>query len=822
MPLVLQAVITWAASTALGLRGLSPTPALVTAMCLGLWLAWHAIAVASPSTAQRVARQSAAPATPSAGRAEGPVALGLLFAVGVMLGADLARTDAACARAAREAKQWDVRLARDAAPSAFVTGILIEAAGRACHVRVAIAVRSGRAVSGSLVRIARAEASDGERGLLLREAVLATREGPGPLARWRNHVSAAIERRFGSDAGLAKALLIADTQGLTPELRERYAAAGLVHILSISGLHVGIIGAALLLLVEAARLPATAGRIGALLVVALYVLAIGAPAAAVRSAALFTAVTATRLLQRPTSPWATFALAALVPLFEPRTVLDLGWQLSVTGYAGLIAAGRVAKRIAPPRWRGWRAMLLRELCAGLLTTLATAPLIAWHFGRLSLVAVISNLGAGPVVAVLQPTLFLAMLAPGDALGRFVADAARPMLRALDAVATIAAAVPGAAVSVAPTFVGVLTAAAVAGTVIVAAWARHWVPWATAALAGLSLLLWLPDLPLSRSGALEVHVLDVGQGDAIALRTPAGRWVLVDAGRTWGSGDAGRSTVLPYLRRHGGELALFVLSHPHADHVGGAAGVIHGLRPRQVRDAAFVSANAAYVAMLHAARARGSVWARVQPGERLELDGVTFEFLAPDSAWTVALDDPNEASTVLRVQFGERSLLLTGDAEAGLEDWLLRRAPAALDVDLLKVGHHGSITSSTDDFLDAVSPRIAVVSVGRDNTYGHPSPAVMQRLLDRGATILRTDQLGTVILRTDGQRWEAQAAGHRWTIHAPPPLPESQPSESFRAWSSTPIPASLPSTATSSSRSANTPTPRVSSPASSTTLRWRAR
>jgi competence protein ComEC len=760
MPLVFQAAIVWAVGTAIGLRGLSPTLLFGPASLLALWLGWRTLAVRAASSWQ----------------AEGAAALSLLFAVAVVVGAEIAQRDAQCAALARAAQRWQVRLGRAATPSAFVTGIVERVDGSgppptACRLRVAIVVRNGSAVAGSLVRVTRAEASWGERGLLLRDATLVPLQGPGALARWRSHVAAAIERRFGADAGLAKALLIADTEGLTPDLRERYADAGLVHILSISGLHVGIIGAALLLLVEAARLPATAGRLGAVLMVGVYVLAIGAPAAAVRSAALFSAVTATRLLQRPTSPWATFALAALLPLVQPRTVLDLGWQLSVTGYAGLIAAGRLAKRSVPRAWRGWRASLLRELLAGLLTTLATGPLIAWHFGRLSLVAVISNLGAGPVVALLQPTLFLAMLAPGDALGSFVADAARPMLGALDAVASAAAAVPGAAVSVAPTLVAVLCAGLAATAVIVSAWARHWAPWATTAGLGFALLLWVPDLPLGRPGVLEVHVLDVGQGDAIALRTPAGRWVLVDAGRSWSSGDAGRTTVIPYLRRHGGALALFVLTHPHSDHAGGAASVIRGMRPAQVRDAAFVVGNPSYAAMLSAARARGSTWDRVRPGERLALDGVLLEFLAPDSAWTAALDDPNEASTILRVQYGSRSLLLTGDAEAGLERWLLTHAGAALDVDVLKVAHHGSITSSTPAFLEAVSPRIAVVSVGRDNTYGHPSTEVMQRLLALGATVLRTDQLGTLILRTDGARWEAQAAGHRWRVlDEPPPLP----------------------------------------------------
>lgn len=754
----------WAAGTAVGLRGGGVGAVLAATCLLGLWLLWRAIAV----PAER------------AWRADGSAALALLFAVALSLGADLARQDRRCVAAARVATEWRVRIAREASPSTFVPGVL-EGAGTTggpamasavgCHIRVAVAVRSGEAAAGSLVRVTRAELSEGDRGLLLRDAVLTPVEPPGPLARWRNRVAAGIERRFGADAGVAKALLIADTEGLTPELRERYADAGLVHILSISGLHVGIIGAALLLLVEAARLPATAGRLGALAVVACYVLAIGAPAAAVRSAALFAAVTATRLVQRPTSPWATFALGALVPLLAPRTVLDLGWQLSVTGYAGLIAAGRLARRALPARWRGWKASVSRELIAGALTTAATAPLVAWHFGRLSVIAVVSNLGAGPIVALLQPTLFLAMLAPGDALGRFVADAARPMLRALDAVAALAAGVPGAALTVAPTLLATIAAALGATAVIVAAWARHWRPWATVAIACVALLAWLPQLPLGTTPALEVHLIDVGQGDAIALRTPAGRWVLVDAGRSWSSGDAGRATVIPYLRRRGGSLALFVLTHPHADHIGGAASIVEGLRPAAIRDAAFVAASGDYRRLLGAAERRRIPWARVQPGEKLTLDGVSFEFLAPDSAWTASLADPNEASTVLRVQYGARSVLLTGDAEGGLEEWLLSSARAALDVDVLKVAHHGSNTSTGTDFLEAVSPRVALVSVGRDNSYGHPDPDVMRRLLDAGATVLRTDQLGSVVLRTDGVAWDAQAAGQRWALREdPPPLP----------------------------------------------------
>lgn len=744
MPLLFVGGVAWAAGTALGLIGAAPAAWLLAASVLGA-----------------TALLRAARAAPLADRWETGAALALLFGAGLALGADLARADAACSADARRARVWEARLLADAAPGSFVRATL-----EGCALTVAIAVRHGSAPAGSVVRVSRAEPSEGERGILLRDATIALRRGPGPLARWRSRVAEQLDARFGTDAPLVRALLIADTRGLAPELRERYTDAGLVHVLSISGMHVGIIGGALLLLVEALRLPAMLGRLAAVAITVLYVLAIGAPPPAVRSAALFTALNIGRMLQRPVQVWATFALGALVPLLEPRTVLDLGWQLSVAGYAGVIVSGKLARRVVPEGWRGWRGTLARELITGVLTTLATAPPVAWHFGRLSLVSPLSNLLAAPVVALLQPTLFLAMLVPSDTVADLTADASRPMLRALDAVAAGAASLPGAAVVVAPTALAAVVSIVGVIALFVAGWRRHWATPATVAVAALALLAWVPAPRLGASGEMEIHVLDVGQGDAVALRTPKGRWILVDAGRTWQSGDAGRATVIPYLRRLGGPLALFVLTHPHADHVGGAASVVRALRPAALRDAAFVAGSEAYQAMLREAAYVGAQWQRVRPGERLELDGVQLEFLAPDSAWTVSLTDPNAASSIVRARFGAVSILLTGDAEAEEEAWLLARDPGALRATILKVGHHGSRTSSTPAFLEAVDPRLALVSVGAVNGYGHPSPEVMSRLTERGATVLRTDQLGTVIIRSDGERVRVEAGGHRWEPAAP--------------------------------------------------------
>jgi len=257
------------------------------------------------------------------------------------------------------------------------------------------------------------------------------------------------------------------------------------------------------------------------------------------------------------------------------------------------------------------------------------------------------------------------------------------------------------------------------------------------------------------------MIDVGQGDALALRTPRGDWVLFDAGRSWNGGDAGRSTVVPYLRRRGGGVRAFVLSHPHSDHVGGAAAVISALAPTEYWDGAYVTGSAPYRASLQEASRHSVSWRRVHPGDSVVIDDVRIRFLAPDSTWTASLTDPNEASAVALIEYGRIRFLMTGDAESGEEEWMLARGAEALHAQVLKVGHHGSSTSTTERFLEAVRPEIALISVGAANTYGHPSSAVVHALVSANAQVLRTDLVGTVVIRTDGRTLTVDAGGEQW-------------------------------------------------------------
>lgn len=222
--------------------------------------------------------------------------------------------------------------------------------------------------------------------------------------------------------------------------------------------------------------------------------------------------------------------------------------------------------------------------------------------------------------------------------------------------------------------------------------------------------------------------------------------------------------MPYVRRHGGRVVGFVLSHAHDDHAGGAASVIEALAPERWWEPAFATGSASYRKALVTLQRTQGRWHRVRPGDRWTVDGVDVRVLAPDSAWTAGQRDANETSVVLRVTFGRVSMLLTGDAEAEEERWLIANtAPELLRADVLKLAHHGSRTSSTSPFLDAVTPRVGLVSVGAGNSYGHPSPETLQAFAERGIPLLRTDRDGTIVVGTDGRTVEITVGTENWNV-----------------------------------------------------------
>jgi competence protein ComEC len=594
-------------------------------------------------------------------------------------------------------------------------------------------------------------------GILLLDSVRVITAGrPSPTGVLRRVARDRVDSVFTRNAALAAALLLAQRDGLDPEVRERYARAGLSHLLAISGLHVGVIAGILLLSMGALRLGRRAGSAAAGVGTLAYVGLLGAPHSAARAALQVVFVLTARGLQRPSRTESLIAAAALLLLaYDPAGLLAPGFQLSFAGVAGILALRRPLLR----RLRGaagiriGRVPLGRWLADGLATstaaTVATAPIVAWHFGRIAPIGIVANLVAIPLLSAAVPALALALGVGTIWLpaGRFLAEAGNALLDTLDWTAGVASAAPGGSVAL-PGSVAVLwTFAVVAGYALSRRLGETRPGIRTTAWAGIAaavLIVGPVRLPTDR---VEIHVIDVGQGDAIGIRSPAGRWILVDAGIGTSSYDAGASRVVPYLSRRGvRRLEGIILTHPDADHVGGAAAVVEALRPRWIVDPGAVAAKVVYLHLLEAAAGAGVEWVGASRGMTLELDGMTAEFLHPDRSGGSEPEDANDVSVVVRIQYGEFSVLLTGDAPAAVETRLVQRYGDRLEADVLKVGHHGSRTSTTRGLLEATGASHAVISAGRGNRYGHPHPSVLARLDRARIVTARTDRHGTVVVR----------------------------------------------------------------------------
>jgi competence protein ComEC len=241
---------------------------------------------------------------------------------------------------------------------------------------------------------------------------------------------------------------------------------------------------------------------------------------------------------------------------------------------------------------------------------------------------------------------------------------------------------------------------------------------------------------------------VGQGDGALLKTPAGHWVLIDAGPKTDRGDAGQRVVIPFLEQQGvRNLTLVFVSHAHADHLGGIGSVLERFPAGAVIEPGERVADPLYYAFLNEVAAEAIPWHAGTLGERLMVDSVSFSILHPDHRWARWGEDLNEDSLVLLVEYRGFQALFPGDAGFPAELEMRTRTHA---VDLLKVGHHGSRGSTGDEWLDSLRPKAAVISVGVNN-YGHPSAATVSRLRHHGVNVWRTDQDGTISVTTDGRQ-----------------------------------------------------------------------
>ena len=609
------------------------------------------------------------------------------------------------------------------------------------------------AMSGSWRAFPGAPSADFAGVIRVEKWTLVPSERVAPLAGIRGAAAARLHGAFGARAPLASALVLARREGLDPELKEAFARSGIAHLLSISGFHVAVVAGLLVAVLRAARVPRNAALLGGIGGVWGYVLLIGAPDAGVRAAILFSLLILARWIGRPLVTEGALAFAfLLLAVLDPGGPGRPGFQLSFAGAAGLTRFASPLNerlRLSLPRLSPG---LRRALSAGAGATLATMPVVAWHFERISLIGIPGTMVAGPLVALAIPGVLLVLVtAPlSGSLAGFLAGGTDLVLAVLVAVVEAFARPGWASVGVSRGWV-LAAAVGIGGAALsllavtgVGRGARR-VVLAAGALAAIVVA------PVAKAvadrGTVAIEMLDVGQGDAILLRSPGRRWVLVDAGPRSEQWDAGLRRVIPALRRRGiRRLEALVLTHPHLDHVGGAAAVLRGVQVGLVLDPGLAQGSGAFIEALEAAAERNTPWSVTEGGTVLRLDGMVLEVLRPEGPTAGPDVDPNDVSVVLLLSHGAFSALLTGDAPGDLEEEI---AAAAGPVNLLKVAHHGSSTSSSAVFLSQVRPALALVSTGQGNRYGHPTPQVISRLQEAGARVLRSDLNGEVSVRARG-------------------------------------------------------------------------
>jgi competence protein ComEC len=565
------------------------------------------------------------------------------------------------------------------------------------------------------------------------------------MARGRQWARARLQAHVpaGSEQAIVRAMLLGDRSGLDDEAQEAFQAAGTYHVLAISGAQVALLAGLLWsLLRRLGAAPVSVAVVSSALLVG-YALLVGGDVPVARATITALIVIWGRTLDLR-ADWLNLLSAAAVLLLwqRPSAVFDAGFQLSFVATLGVVG---LTGRLLPVR-RHWVLGLDLALAASVAAQAAVVPILCGQFLRLPLAGLLLNLAAVPLstaalVSGAGVVLAASVAAP---LAEFAGGIAWCVAHALLACSQCAEWLPILDRHVPPPAF-VLVALYAAGLVALGRGVLR----TRDALATISALAGMViGVPEAIDGRLHLAMLDVGQGESLVVTSPRGRVWLVDAaGAFEGRSDQGRTVVAPYLWSRGvRRIEGIVITHAHPDHAGGLRYLLEHFDVGEVWEGPAPRGDVGYAALM--GRTQGLAHRRtVFRGVSADWDGVRVDVLGPrppaHAPWSIRNDD----SLVLMLNHGHQRLLLTGDVEQrGERDLELPNPP----IDVLKVPHHGSRTSSGAAWLSTLAPRIALVSAGFRNRFGHPHPEIVTRYRTSGALLLRTDLDGTLTIDADGR------------------------------------------------------------------------
>jgi competence protein ComEC len=600
----------------------------------------------------------------------------------------------------------------------------------------------GTVKSAALVRVV-------AHGTWLDESAAAVR------AAVRRAIDRHVAARDPQSAAIAVAILIGDRGSLDPLVEQRLQEAGTYHVIAISGGNIAILAGIVLGALWVIRVRGGWAAGAAIGLLAAYAYLAGGGPSVIRATVMAAIYLALRLIDQRTAPLHAMSVTLVAVLIaSPLSIADVGLWLTF-GATAAIVAGALLIRLPDSIWlRAPAAMLLASLCAEIVLI----PIVAYVFQRITIAGLMVNMAAIPSMAVVQVAAMAT--AAADAAGfqtvaNFAGSVTHAGVRGLIESARLVDVAPYLTWRVPSPAIAVIVAyyVSVVAAVVFTKWQKP------AAMAG-ALLIWIVVAPptLARGfgdGRLHLTMMDVGQGDAMLVTLPNGRTLMVDTGGVslGGEFDIGDRVLGPALRARGiGRLDYLAITHGDPDHIGGALSLTRDFGPSEIWYGTYVNHHQPSMRLQEMATRKRATWRWLQTGDRMEIDGVEVRVHHPTIPDWQRQKVRNDDSLVIELRYGQVSMLLTGDIGKEVEQALIPTLDL-LPIVVLKSPHHGSSTSSSDELITAIKPRLVVVGVGRANPYGHPVPQVLERYRHVGAQVLRTDLYGQVEIITDGHRLE---------------------------------------------------------------------
>ncbi|MCX7984265.1 MAG: DNA internalization-related competence protein ComEC/Rec2 [Bacteroidetes bacterium] len=559
-------------------------------------------------------------------------------------------------------------------------------------------------------------------------------------------------------------LVLGNREQITTEIKEAFIETGTIHILAVSGANVGVVALIFYSLFTLFRLPRCGVAFASIAALLAYMVITGMSPSVVRATIMGIMVLLGTCIERPVNIFNSIAVAALVMLFfDTNALFSTSAQLSFSAVLAIayfypILTNRV--RTSPEDTLVIRGMkgLYSLFAISLAAQLGTLPFTAYYFGRISLVSFAANLVVVPIAGILLILGFIEIVAAQGSLilASIYAEVTELLYEVLVWVVQHSASVPFAALPVGTLVLSevVLYFLVVIGLTV----PKRMVKYSILGVLLVGNVVVYLSLLSGEQHCMASTFFDVGQGDACLIEFPHNTYLIVDTGPKTHSSDAGKRIILPYLQKNRiDRVQYIVITHPHDDHYGGMVSLLHTVHVDTLVIPFLQHYPEDFHTIIDEVEKRGTIIKKVKMGDQLyPSSDVRCYVLAPSETFQ-GVKNSNNASIVLKVVVRENSLLFMGDAEFDVERVLVQRYSTFLQSKILKVGHHGSISSTSDEFLEYVQPSIAIISVGKTNRYNHPSDIVLTRLRNRNISVKQTSYDNAIVVMCT----EAQIVEKSW-------------------------------------------------------------